>query len=298
VENRRPLRANGATPAARRELAVAGGAALAFDDPMARVLGLDASSGPARWLGYILAAIALMLGLAVSARGVAVLVAMSDRVVVTLPAAQEIEIEEAPPPPPETPPPPEPAVDKVEPPAPPPRAAPRESAPPPPPAPAQAGKVLTQEPDPNEPLDLTGNTIVSGNADSYAGGVTAANGTSPTPVRTAAAPNGASGTGAPAATTAPRGPDRSRRASLGSREWDCPFPVEADTVQINDAYVTLEIDVRPDGSASAVRVLQDPGNGFGRQARQYALKQHYESGLDRDGNPIAQTIRTRVHFSR
>src|SRR4051812_48077299 len=83
---------------------------------------------------------------------------------------------EAPPPPaappaPDPPPPPPPAA-----------AAPPSEAPPPPPA-AEAAKVLTAEPDPNEPVDLTGDSIVTGNGDHFAGGITAANGTSKEAVR-------------------------------------------------------------------------------------------------------------------
>ena len=261
---------------------------------MARVLGLDASSiGSARWLGYVLAAIALMLGLAVGVRAFGVLLAMTDVVAPPPAGAQEIEIEEPPPPPP---PPPEPEETKPEP-APPPRAA--AAPPPPPPAPAQAGKVLTQEPDPNEPVDLTGNTIVSGNAEAYAGGVTAANGTNPNAVRTLTSPTGVpGGSGPPKAAPAPVGPDRSRRASFGGRDPNCPFPPEADTAQIDDTYVTLQIDVRADGRASGVRVLKDPGNGFAREARNCALKWNFDTALDRDGTPIAQTFTARVHFTR
>ena len=293
VQRRARDDANGTSRMRSGELAAVGGATFRFDDPMARVLGLDASSmGSARWLGYVLGAIALMLGMMVSVRAVGVLLTMTDRPAPPPAAPQEIDIDEPPPPPPA----PEPTEAKPEPaPAPPPRAAP----PPPPPAPAQAAKVLTQEPDPNEPVDLTGNTIVSGNAEAYAGGVTAANGTSPTAVRSLAGPNGvAGGTGKPNAAPAPVGPDRSRRASIGGRDWDCPFPPEADTAQIDDAYVLLQIDVRADGTASGVRVLKDPGNGFGRQARICAPKRHYDTALDRDGNPIPQTIVANVHFTR
>jgi protein TonB len=263
---------------------------------MAQVLELDASSmGTARWAGYLLAAIALMLGLTVGVRIIGKLIDLTDSATPPRMAPQEIEIEEPPPPPP---PPPEPAEAKPEPaPAPPPRAI--HEAPPPPPAPAQAGKVLTQEPDPNEPVDLTGNTIVSGNSDSYAGGVTAANGTSPTAVRALTSPNGVpGGTGTPKAAAAPVGPDRSRHASTANHEWDCPFPPEAETAQINETYVGLQIDVRADGSPAGVRVLRDPGNGFGRQARGCAMSRRYETALDREGHAIAETIRINVHFER
>src|SRR5687768_6656540 len=66
----------------------------------------------------------------------------------------QIEIDSTPPPPPPPPPeppPPEPEPEK----APPPPAAPNEP-PPPPPAPAEAAKVLTSDPDPDAPVDPTG----------------------------------------------------------------------------------------------------------------------------------------------
>ncbi len=213
---------------------------------------------------------------------------------------EEIEVtrEEAPPPPP-----PPPQTAEPEPKAPPPPAAhvtPHE-APPPPPTPAQAAKVLTQEPKPEEPVDLTGNTFVTGNADAYAGGFTASNGTNTNAVHTMPSPTGVpGGTGAPQAPPPPPKVDRSRTASLGGGgEWNCPFPAEADTAQVDEAYVTLQVDVRADGSPTAVRVLSDPGNGFGREARRCAMGKRYSTALDVDGNPIEGTTRPfRVHFSR
>src|SRR5262249_50686512 len=142
----------------------------------------------------------------------------------------EVEMVNAPPPPP---PPPE---EKPEPEAPKPvavapKAAPREPAPAP--APAQAGKILTQEPDPNAPVDLTGQACVTGNAETYAGGVTVSTGTSKNAVHNLnASPGGVpGGTGTkPGPAPAPAGPDLSRPPSLGSgsgAEWDCPWPPEA-----------------------------------------------------------------------
>jgi protein TonB len=294
----RPPRKNGAAHAAMGRLAVAqGGAAIFDDDPMSKVFGLDErASGPVAWLGYFLGAIALLLGMMVTARAVTVLVEKLDaQTQQAQAAAQEIEVIRDEPTPP--PPPPEETAKPEEPP-PVVKAAPRE-APPPAPAPAQAAKVLTQEPDPNEPVDLTGNTIVQGNADSYAGGTTSANGTSTRAVRALASPTGVpNGTGAPTATAKPSGPDRSRPISLGATEWNAPFPPEADTAQIDEAYVMLQIDFRADGTVSGVRVLADPGNGFGREARRYALNLHLPPALDHDGNPIPTTLKTKVHFSR
>jgi periplasmic protein TonB len=293
---KRPQEKNGASHVAVPRFALGDGAAAAYDDPMSKVLGLDAQTdSPAAWLAYMLGAIALFLGLMVTARAVAVLLASLDvQPQAAALAPQEIDVvkDEPPPPPPEPTAPPEPEPPPAA------KATPHE-APPPAAAPAQAAKVLTQEPDPNDPVDLTGNTIVQGNADAYAGGTTTANGTSNRAVRNlATAPTGVpGGTGAPQAKPQ-GGPDRSRAASVGGTEWDAPFPPESDTAQIDDTYVTLEIDVRPDGTPSAVRVVTDPGYGFGREARKYALGKHYPPALDHDGNPIPGIIKTRVHFSR
>jgi protein TonB len=286
---------NGARHPAMGALAVADGAAIYDDDPMSKVLGLDAqASSPVAWLGYFLGAFALLLGMMVTARVVTLLMEQMDAQAQPAQLApQEIEVmkDEPPPPAPE---------ETAKPDEPPPVAKPvaHEAPPPPAPAPAQAAKVLAQEPDPNEPVDLTGNTIIQGNADSYAGGTTSGNGTSTRAVRALASPTGVpNGTGAPTA-PAPTGPDRSRKASVGATEWNAPFPPEADTAQIDEAYVTIEVDVRADGTAAAVRILNDPGNGFGREARRYALTQHFQPALDREGNAIPSTFKTRVHFSR
>jgi protein TonB len=261
-----------------------------YDDPMARVLGLDSeSSSTTRWLGYGLAAMALMASAAGGIRYFEILLQSTNaRALRAVP--QEIDVQvDAPPPPP---PPPTPKEDKPEP-APPPRATPREA----PPPPAQAAKVLTREPDPNEPVDLTGDTIVTGDADEFPGGLTAANGTGQTAVRGVAAPTA---TSAPAsAPAAPPGPDRSRALKLaGGAEWNCDFPEEANAAQIDDAYVTIEVAGGPDGRPQSVRIVNDPGHGFGRLAKSCAFAQRFEPALDHDGHPVQGTKQFRVHFSR
>ncbi len=263
----------------------------AYDDPMSKVLGLDAkTSGLGAWFGFTSGSTALLVGLMALASVVAWMHTADARSAAAV--AEEIDVvkEDPPPPPPQQP------EAKPEPAAAPPRAMPHEP-PPPPPTPAQAAKVLAQEPDPNEPVDLTGNTIVQGNADAYAGGFTAGNGSNTHAVNAMPAPTGVVGGTGPV--QPPAGPDRSRRASLGSRDWNAPFPQEADAIQMDEAYVTLEIDVRADGATAAVRILKDPGYGFGREARRYAMSHRWEPALDHDGNPIPGTIGPiKVHFSR
>src|SRR5262249_50071277 len=153
-----------------------------------------------------------------------------------------------PPPPPPTPttPEPEPEVPKE---APPPKAAAPQPATPP--AAAQAGKVLTADPDPDEPVDLTGNGFVQGTGDTFAGGVTSSDGTSHTAVRDLGAAGSAEAVvgekPGPKAPTA----DLSRKAKPLSTGWDhCGFPAEADIEQINNATVTLVVTVDAEGHAT------------------------------------------------
>jgi hypothetical protein len=70
-------------------------------------------------------------------------------------------------------------------------------------------------------------------------------------------------------------------------------------MQIDDAFVVLQIDVRPDGTTSAVRVLSETAPGFGREAKRYAQHEHCAPALDHDGTQIAWTVKQlRVHFTR
>jgi len=211
----------------------------------------------------------------------------------------EVDLVEPPPPPP-----PPPAEPDPEPEAPKPvhaaSAATQKDEPPPPPA--QAGKILTQEPDPNEPVDLTGAGFVTGNADVYAGGVTANNGTSTSAVRNRnAAPGGVQGgTGTKAGPTElPSGPDLSHPASVaGGADWDCPFPAEADADQIDFQRVPIMVTVGVDGRVKDVKVMKDPGSGFGRAARQCAMRQSMNPAVDREGNPRVSSLAIAVTFRR
>lgn len=175
-----------------------------------------------------------------------------------------------------------------------PEAAPDQKAGEPPPAAAEAGKVLTQEPDPNEPVDMTGEGFVSGTSDRFAGGTTAAAGTSKTAVKDPRAkPGGAPGGKGdkPGAAPPPAAPakDGSRPASPTSRSWNCGFPPEADFEQIDYATVMISVTVGTDGRAKSVTVLSDPGHGFGRLAKSCAMRMQYNVGVDKDGQPLVKT---------
>ena len=264
---------------------------VAYDDPMDKVLGLDAkTSGIGAWFGFTSGGTLVAAGLMTLASVVAWWHTAHARVAET---TQDIDVvTEAPPPPPPPPPMPEPETKPAAP-------QPRAVAAPPPPPPAQAAKVLTQEPKPEEPVDLTGNTIVQGNADTYAGGFTTANGSSTTAVNTAPSPTGVQGgTGPVNAPPQVATPDLTRAASIGN--WSCSdFPEEADTAQVDEAYVMIQVEVDASGRAVAAKVIQDPGNGFGRQAKMCAMRQRFQPALDRSGTPVAGSTKPfRVHFSR
>lgn len=221
-------------------------------------------------------------------------------------AAEPAAAKPAPPPPP-PPPEPEPIAEPTPaPPAPNVNAAPK---PPsddpyePPPTPAQAAKVLTAPAD-DEPLDLTGQGFVTGEGTGPGYGMVSAAGTGDKPTFNTAAnlkgKPGGTGTGAPAAPPPPAGPDLSRPPGLvGGTGWSCPFPPEADIDGVDQAVASIVVTVRPDGTPLSVKIVSDPGHGFGRAARQCALGRRFSPGLDRAGQPTTSTSPPiKVRFTR
>jgi protein TonB len=294
----RPAHANGAASRPSFRLAATAGR-----DPMQAVLELGRD---ARWVIVLTLVAALLIHGTAAARAAVIPLelmqwsqAMGRAIRARIMETYDVDLLKAEPPPPADP-------------LPPPKEEPKEVQPllvketkanePPPPAAAaaKASAVLTQAPDPNEPVDLT-NSFVTGDADSYAGGVTQAAGTSSTAVyaRNAMA-GGAPGATGKSAGPAGNGPDRSRAASLaGSKDWKCDFPPEADVDQIDQAFVVVQVATRADGNPDRVSVLSDPGHGFGRAARICAMKEHYDPALDREGNPIAGSTKSiRIRFER
>jgi protein TonB len=172
--------------------------------------------------------------------------------------------------------------------------------PPPPPAAAEAGKILAQEPDPNQPVDLTGDGFVTGNGDHFVGGVTASNGTSTSAVHDLRAqPNGIGK--APPGPVASTGVSNLMRAAspVGGNWNDCEFPPEADVEGIDSAVVQLTVTVGTDGRAKSVTVLRDPGNGFGQAVRSCAFRKQFTTALDRSGAAIVMsTAPFTVRFTR
>ncbi len=271
-------------------------------DPMARVMDLDKKRA---MIMFVAGFIAYVLHGAVAARAAMMSIDLihwthniGALVSEKLWSTYDVDMfkapeDKAPPPEPE----PEKEAEKPPPPVALPKDAPKDE-PPPAPTPAQAGQVLTA---PDEPLDFTGQGFTQGTAATYAGGVTHAQGTSTAAVRNVAArPDGVPGGTGAAPAPPPPAVDKSRAAGLrGSSEWKCPWPSEADAEQIDEAYVTVQVSVGPDGRAKTVSVMADPGHGFGREARLCAMRETYTTALDKDGTAIAgQTKAFRIHFER
>jgi protein TonB len=270
-------------------------------NPFARGNQLEAW-GKRRFAGAL--CVALCLHLAVGSRGFLGLDEVGDfaRAVQSDMKARvnrqlEIEVQPEPPPPP-PPPAPDPEPEPLAPQPEPVKPVPKAATPPPAPAPAaaQAGRVLTAEPTPDEPLDLTGDAFVQGNADYYAGGVTAAKGTGTQAVRAAAAR--ASGVIGGSGTAPAPGVDRSRAAGTVEKNWDCPFPAESELEQINYQQVRVAVTVSAQGRALDVKVIGDTSFGFGRAAQRCALSKTFVPALDREGNPLTTTIPIVVTFLR
>lgn len=209
-------------PAAARRLVLAGGALT--EDPMSKVL---ASGQRLSVAATVAAAIFLHVGMAAGATAASLFdeifawqKGIHDVIAYRLSQYEVDIIKETPPPPPPEEPKPEPEPEK-----------PPEKAPPPPeappPVPAEAAKVLTADPTPNDgPVDLT-NSFVTGSGSTYAGGTTSSEGTSKVAVyNPAATPKGVPGGTGTGTAPPPRKEDKSRQPGLlGSVDWrDCPFP--------------------------------------------------------------------------
>jgi protein TonB len=132
----------------------------------------------------------------------------------------------------------------------------------------------------------------------FPGGATTQRGTSTLAVHTVATKIGDSGDAHQA--VAVRGTiDRSRAVErVGTGNWSCPFPAEADLDQVDEAAAVIAVSVGPDGSVRSATIDSDPGHGFGREARACALRESYTPALDRDGTAVAATKRFRVFFTR
>jgi protein TonB len=162
---------------------------------------------------------------------------------------------------------------------------------------ARASQILSANP--NDVMDFTKDVYNVGESERFSGGDTRSDGTNDKAV---SAPHVAAvGTGNGASPAPPQivAVDLSRTATLaGSGEWRCPFPPEADADQVDEAAAIIEVIVGADGKPSRASILQDPGHGFGREARGCAMRESYVAALDRDGKPVLSSKKFRVKFER
>ncbi len=175
--------------------------------------------------------------------------------------------------------------------------------PPPAPAPAKAAAVLTAPDKPDEPRAMMDTVVTSDGTAAYGAQSAAGKGDKAVTAQNANVNGRPGGTGTG---NGPGGPppappvDKSQSPKLeGGTSWNCPFPPEADSEQIDQALVTLVVTVKPDGSPLSVSVVADPGHGFGRAARMCALGRRYSAGLDASGTPVTKTTAPfNVRFNR
>jgi TonB family protein len=132
--------------------------------------------------------------------------------------------------------------------------------------------------------------LVVGEAESYAGGVSAHAGTSPTAVTELTA----------RAASPVRGPPSQARPAVPSRgDWSCAWPEDEQQGDRREARVTIRVEVTPNGRARDVSVLQSPSPGFTEAARQCALREGFTAALDAEGHRVqSQTPAFVVHFVR
>ena len=77
----------------------------------------------------------------------------------------------------------------------------------------------------------------------------------------------------------------------------CQFPAQAKQASIDRATVVLRVSVEKDGHPKSVRIVRDPGFGFGAAAEGCMLKSRFVPAQDRHGQPMATTITMRFVFS-
>ncbi len=159
-------------------------------------------------------------------------------------------------------------------------------------APAQAGQVIASLPNANQPIDL-GDAFVVGEGAVFAGGRTTSSGTSKHkvegPVASQPVPR------APAETKAP---DLSKPLSLSDPDWTCPWPREADDMDVDQQIAIVKVQVSAEGRCESVSVVRDPGHGFGAQAARCAREAAFQPALDARGAPTGGSAAIRVRFVR
>ncbi len=149
--------------------------------------------------------------------------------------------------------------------------------------PARAAAVIAK---PADPVDFTSETVATGNATTYAGGATTATGTN-----TVAVPSDA-------VISEPTA-DESRPVRFRGKQWRCPWPQTALSQDIYEQSVLLKVVVTASGQVESVRVLKDPGFGFGGAAVRCARRTKFAPARDAAGKAVRATSPPiRVRFTR
>lgn len=167
--------------------------------------------------------------------------------------------------------------------------APAEDAPAAPAVAADVVQAAAPAPDPAEPLDFS---VVTGEGESYAGGVTASTGTSTHAVHTEhvdvrrGVPS-SSGGGAPPNS-------RARPVGQPTRAWSCDWPRAASGLDVDVEFVTMRVAVEADGEITDVRIVRHAGYGFDEEARRCALRHRLPPARDHGG----VAMRTASHAIR
>jgi TonB family protein len=79
---------------------------------------------------------------------------------------------------------------------------------------------------------------------------------------------------------------------------ECAYPPEADEREIDSADVLLQIVVSATGELRSVRVVEDPGYGFGDVAARCIRARRFKPARDAAGHPVEATEPVRVRFRR
>ncbi len=140
-------------------------------------------------------------------------------------------------------------------------------------------------------------TVVSGHGNASAGGASGAEGTGERP-GDLQVPVPLAKVEPPPEPVKPE-PDRSKPASLAADDFHCAWPDEAGDAEIDQQTVTFRALVQADGSVETVKILSDPGQGFGVAAQKCLMHTMFQPAKDGRGQATrAWSMAIRVHFVR
>jgi len=214
------------------------------------------------------------------------------RAPVRISVAREVTLPPPPPEPVDAPPPEAPPEEAEATPAPretPAEPTPAEAAPAEPAVAADVVQAAAPAPAAADPLDFS---VVTGEGQVYAGGVTASTGTSTRAVHAddvdahRGVPGG-TGTGAPANSNA-------RPVGQPTRAWNCDWPSAANSLDVDVEFVNMRVAVEADGEITDVRIVRHSGYGFDVEARRCVLRHRLPPARDAEG----AAVRTPSHAIR